>query len=440
MNTRDITITGEDFSLYYTPAEFNFWFVLTERFRCLHKGRRFGATQSAANFSIEKLIDGKKGLWVDTIQNNLDRYFSRYFYPALKKHIKPEYYRYRQKQKDLRLLSGLLEFVSAEKPANIEGFGYDFIIVNEAGIVLKGQKGRDLWFNSIRAMLMDYAGDCYFIGTPKGKKAKKDETPHKTSLYYDLCCKGGLDGHPKESNWIAVNQSSYDNPLLPVNEIKEMEDDVPRVTRAQEIFGKFIDIGDEDVFHAEWFNIVYELPPDHLWLRKIISEDTAFKKGSENDDSAGGCFLETTLGIYWLDSFNEKLEFPELIKKSKEFYMRHEPDLVLIEDKASGQSLIQMFERQVNFPVKKITPKGDKYSRAVAATPPCEAGKIFVLFGAWNDQAIDQLCDFNARLDTPDDIVDYFSQAINYFKGSTSPLVKPESRKNKQTSKILTGY
>lgn len=477
-----ITVTGEPLVIPYTPQEIEVFYGYSERYILLPKGRRFGATNGAANFCIEQLIEGKNGLWVDTIQGNLDKYFSRYFYSTLRK-IKTEYWRYRTQYKDLRIINGTLDMRSAEKPQNIEGFAYDFIIINEAGIVLKGQKGRDLWFNTIRPMALDYKADVYFLGTSKGKKAKKDESPAKTSLYYELCLKGGLEDpehdlllkdhsiqsereigrklqdiqdeadaaveesieiHKKEPDWRTIGVSSYDNPLLDPAEIKEMEDDVPHVTRAQEIFGKFVDIGDEEIFHEAWFPIVYELPPDHLWIRKIISLDTAFKKGAENDDSAGVCILETKVGYFWVDTFWEKLEFPGLVKKAKEFYLRNSRDrpvdIFLIEDKASGTPLIQTFKQEVTFPVKAINPITDKVNRAVAVTPYFEQGKVFLLFGSWNEPAKDQLCDFNAKLDTPDDIVDSISQAFNFFKGNAVPRSGAVTRERKHKVKILRGY
>lgn len=483
-----ITIDEAPLILPFTDGELEIFYELPERYIVLPKGRRFGATSSAAAYCVDSLLDGKSILWVDTVQVNCDKYFQKYFIPILR-NIKTDYWGYRQ-SKDLRILNGLLDFRSAEKPQNIEGFGYHIIIINEAGIVLKGQKGRDLWNNTIRPMALDYKAKVFFLGTPKGKKAKKDEAPAKTSLYYELALKGGLEDpthdiklkssvdrrnyeddiedqniasdeaveesirvHIKDQNWCTKNVTSYDNPILDPAEIKEMEDDVPRVTRAQEIGGRFIDAGDEEVFSEDWFPIVYELPPQHLWRRKIISLDTAFKKGAENDDSAGVVFLEAAIdrviNYYWLDTFVEKLTFPELVKKVKEFFLKHNDNAtgslinrVLIEDKASGTPLIQTFTQQVTklFRPTPINPTTDKYSRAVAVSPYFEQGKVLVLAGAWNQNAIDQLCDFNAKLDTPDDIVDAVSQYFNYIKTSPAPQVAAITRKYKYKSELLRGY
>ena len=182
------------------------------------------------------------------------------------------------------------------------------------------------------------------------------------------------------------------------------------------------------------------MPPEHLWQRKFIVLDTAFKKGAENDATAGVCFLETKEMLYWIDCFNEKLDFPELIKKTEEFYTRNNADFALVEDAASGQSLIQSYQRNVNFHLIPVKADRDKVSRAVASTPILDAGKLSVLFGWWNKMAISELCDFNECLDTPDNIVDAFGHGVNYIKFNRCPVAKPTSRKAKRTSKHLSGY
>lgn len=430
--------------LPYLPKQDEFFYTNTDKkFKSCGKGRRFGVTRGAAHYCIEALLEGKSILWVDTIQPNLDSYVAKYFMPAIKQ-LKPSFWRYRTQHKDLTLVNTTMDFRSAENPHNIEGFGYHIIILNEAGIILKGKKGRDMWFNSIYPMTMDFNAKVFFLGTPKGKRSKKDEGKEKNSLYYQLACKGGLvNGHPENENYLHYEYSSYDNPTLSLDVIREIEEDVPFVVRKQEIYGKFIDAGAEEVFKEDWFNVVYELPPVHLWRRKIISIDTAFKKGCENDDSAGICILETEVGYYITDMFCEKMEFPELIKRTTEFCKRNKPNLLLIEDKASGTSLIQMFRREILYQVsiKPITPVGDKFARAVACTPIFQNGMVHLYFGKWNDQYKAQLCDFNFLLDTPDDLVDATSQGFNYFKvkgGKSSP--PPVRRKVERKSKILKGY
>ena len=440
IHSKNLTISGGDLLLPFTPLQHPIYYDYTERRMLVPKGRRVGFTSGLAAFTIGCNVSGLSVLWVDVTQTNLNRYFFRYFMPLLEQ-IKPEFYAYDKKYHTLKICNTQTDFGSVQKPENLEGFGYHVIVLNEAGIILKGQKGRELWYNTIYPMSIDFRAKIIIGGTPKGKRSKKDEdSPNKTSLYYELCCKAGYDKRKKEDNYKYIQLTSYDNPLNDPIVIKEMEDDVPRVTHKQELKGEFVDVGDEDIFKKEWFPIVYKLPPEHLWKRKFISMDTAFKKNAENDNSAGVCLLETSVGIFWVDCFDEKLEFPELINKTEEFYNRNNADFGIVEDAASGQSLLQMYKKSVVFSLLPVAADRDKISRAVAVTPICQLGKVFVLFGAWNKNAIDQLCDFSARFDSPDDIVDCFCHGLNYIKVNRYPTADPVSRKINRKSKILTRY
>ena len=99
-----------------------------------------------------------------------------------------------------------------------------------------------------------------------------------------------------------------------------------------------------------------------------------------------------------------------------------------------------MMQRKSEFPVEAIKVSSDKYSRACATTPLYEQGGVHLLFGAWNGMFINQHVDFNAHLDTPDDIVDAGSQLLNYFKDSDVSKPQIITRKVNRRSKVLQGY
>ena len=81
--------------------------------------------------------------------------------------------------------------------------------MNEAGIILRGQKGRNLWFNTIYPMVMDYASKVFFVGTPKGKKKRKGEQSETgNTLFYEL----SLKSKEIDSRWVTETISSYETP------------------------------------------------------------------------------------------------------------------------------------------------------------------------------------------------------------------------------------
>jgi len=440
----NITNNGEPLNLYYTPGQNDIFNKTEEQFVCVPKGRRFGITQGAAIFCCKNLIKQNSILWVDTIQGNLQIYIDLYFMPILNK-INRKFWQYKGHMHDLRFLKDHLYMRSAEKPQNIEGLGagIKIIIINEAGIVLKGPKGRSLWYNTIFPMVLDNNARVFFLGTPKGKKSKKGEDS-EFCLYYELALKGGLNGSPKEEKWKTLTYSSYDNPLIPPENIKQLESDVPAVVRRQEIGGEFIDVSQEQIFHPSWWRYTTKLPDPVNIKRTILSIDTAFKTGQENDYSAFVVMVEHRYGWTWVYTFNKRLEFPDLIATTISIYNDYKPDLVLVEDKGSGTSLVQTLKVSVPFAVVGVNPDKDKITRAVAVTPLIEQGRLEILRGKWNKESTDQLEDFTAALDTPDDIVDAFSQCLNYTKGRTihqkAAIIKNAVSKRLKSTEIMRGF
>jgi len=113
----------------------------------------------------------------------------------------------------------------------------------------------------------------------------------------------------------------------------------------------------------------------------VQSWDTANKIEEHNDYSACITALIDKKGtIYLLDVYREKLEFPDLIRKvvekhdhAKQKYM-HSVTL-LIEDQASGTSLIQELKNSYKLYPEGIKPEYDKKSRLISVSYLIENGK-----------------------------------------------------------------
>lgn len=429
-----IATNNIDLDISYLPSQDEVFYQDDSQFKIVSKGRRAGFTRGSALYSIECLLDGESVLWIDTVQVNLDGYFQLYFLPILRQ-LPGHCWNYNQSKHNLVVNGTRLCMRSAERAENIEGFSYNKIILNEAGIILKGQRGRKLWYSSVLPMIMDYNSDVVFVGTPKGKKATKGEISETGScLYYELSQKE----MEEEPGWKTFNYSSYSNKTLSEKAIIKLETEIPHALKQQEIYGQFIDLGGQLIFKDHWFPIVTHVPQFHK--RKIMSLDTAFKTKESSDYSAAVVFLETRSDYFWIDMFNEKLEFPQLIKKTIEFFNFHKPDILLIEDKASGQSLIQCLRQETRIPIKPIKVDSDKLSRTNAVTTYFETLRVKLLKGPWNREAINQLCAYNGIENDHDDIVDSVSQLLNYSKSSRidyKPVSRPRARK---LSPILNGY
>ncbi|WP_183765865.1 MULTISPECIES: phage terminase large subunit [unclassified Rhizobium] len=83
--------------------------------------------------------------------------------------------------------------------------------------------------------------------------------------------------------------------------------------------------------------------------------------------------------------------------------------------KADAETKIKLL---AGFPVKAISPTGDKATRAKPASAQAEAGNVKLLRGDWNEAFLDEICAFpNGQFD---DQVDAFADALNELALSSS--------------------
>lgn len=394
-------------------------FDAPERFKVIAKGRRFGLTRGFANYVIEQMLnDVTPILWVDTIYGNIERYVERYFMPVLKG-LPKNYWKYRGNRNELRIGKSVCDFRSADNPENIEGFGYALIVVNEAGIVLKN---RSLWNESILPMILDYKANVLIGGTPKGKTVKRSNEKH---LFFELFEKGQTSKVKSQLDWKSFNYSSYDNPLLDPNDIDELVKQISPALRDQEIYGKFVDKESSGIIKNSWWKF-FENENDiyrQQVFKKVQSWDTAFKKNQENDYSVCTTWVYTNAGFYLIDVWRGRVEFPELKRKVVELAKLHSVNEILIEDKASGQSLIQELQRNTVLPIKPIKVENDKIARVHSVTPLIESGKVYLPKDAhWLKGFLDEMEEFpNGEFD---DTVDSVSQFLNAMKVTRTPDLK----------------
>lgn len=146
------------------------------------------------------------------------------------------------------------------------------------------------------------------------------------------------------------------------------------------------------------------------------SWDTAIKAGIANDPTVCATFIEREGTHYLVDIFREKLEYPELKRAALRLAEKWNPQAILIEDKASGQSLLQDMRRESALPVIAVNPRGDKLTRFAAVTPLIEAGKVSPPEEAhWLAEFEHELVAFPAG--AHDDQVDALSQYLNWIRG-----------------------
>ena len=174
------------------------------------------------------------------------------------------------------------------------------------------------------------------------------------------------------------------------------------------------------IIKREWWNVWdHDDPPVVDYV--IQSYDTAFTKSERADYSA-----ITTWGVFYpdegdeaaiilLDSEKGRWEFPELKDAAMRLYEEFEPDMVLIEQKASGTPLTQDL-RKMGIPVSGFTPGrgADKFSRMNACAPVFESGMVWCPDTRWAEEVIEECASFpNGE---HDDLADSMTQAILRFR------------------------
>ena len=160
------------------------------------------------------------------------------------------------------------------------------------------------------------------------------------------------------------------------------------------------------------------LPECHYLIQ---SYDTAFLKKETADYSA-----ITTWGVFYpnadskpnlilLDSVKDRFEFPELRRKALEQYKYWNPDMVIIEQKASGTPLTHEL-RQMDIPVMTFTPSrgNDKHVRVNSCAPLFEAGLIWAPNMKFAEEVVEECASF--PYGDHDDLVDSMTQAVMRFR------------------------
>jgi predicted phage terminase large subunit-like protein len=169
-----------------------------------------------------------------------------------------------------------------------------------------------------------------------------------------------------------------------------------------------------NIIRRDWISgyARYELPE---FSQKFQSWDTASKTEEFNDFSV--C---TTWGvaadrrIFLLHVLRKRLTYPDLKRAVIEQAELHGPDTVLIEDQASGISLLQDLFNDGFYKAKAVKTKGSKAERLRGVSGMFENGFVLGPSEApWRDAYVSELINFPGKFD---DQVDSSTQALLYIR------------------------
>jgi predicted phage terminase large subunit-like protein len=175
-------------------------------------------------------------------------------------------------------------------------------------------------------------------------------------------------------------------------------------------------------------------PLPHFTLR-CQSWDCAFKERQQSDFSVGFELAKSDRRIFVLDRVRDRLSYPALKARARDWAERSAPTAVLIEDAASGQSLIQDLKATGGLPVVPVKVDGDKVTRAHTVVPTYEAGIILLPEGApWLNEFLDELHAFPRA--AHDDQVDAFVQAVRWLMTGSGVGISEYYRQELQAREV----
>lgn len=308
----------------------------------------------------------------------------------------------------------------------------------------RGKQFHGGWMDELCAF--DYIDEAYDgvqftmrLRDPRIKRVQQiiTTTPKPKELIVDL--NEGKTG----GDVFVVNASSYDNKdNLSNTFFKQLEGYEGSDLGRQEIYGEILDPEQAGIIKRKQFRMWPANKPTPNLEYVIASYDPATSEKTHNDPTActiWGVFEQedSNTSIILLDSWDAHLSYPELRRKviddfkevvygaDNEFGKGRKADLILMEDKSAGISLIQELQG-AGVPVRGYNPgRADKVQRLNIVAPLVTKGRVFIPedaenlgdFAGWAKKFIRQVCSF-PEAGGHDDYVDSLSQALRVLRDS----------------------
>ena len=217
----------------------------------------------------------------------------------------------------------------------------------------------------------------------------------------------------------------------------------------QEIEGAILDPEDAGIVKRRWFRLWPSDKPTPNLEYVIASYDPATSEKTHNDPTAcevWGVFEQEdgATSVMLMDAWDQHLAYPALRRKviddhkevvygaDNTFGKGRKADLVLMEDKSAGISLIQELQGS-GVPVQGYNPgKADKIQRMNIVAPLIAKGRVYVPadvenpaeVAPWAKRFMRQVCSF-PESGGHDDYVDALSQALRVLRDSGWLLLDP---------------
>jgi predicted phage terminase large subunit-like protein len=337
--------------------------------------------------------------------------------------------------------SGLLSVIPAQLITDYNRAFHELKLVNGSLIKgipaseperFRGPQFHGAWLDELAAWdYLQEAWDQIMFGVRLGNKTRilATTTPKPKDLIMDLVSREGDD--------VTVTRAStYENlaNLAPSFQKQILQYEGTRLGR-QEIYAEIIDPEESGIVKRDHFKL-WPTGRDFPAFEYIIqSYDCASTEKTQNDPTACITFgvfkpVDNPMSVMVIDCWQDRLQYPDLRPKVVEEYdtvfgegkERKRVDLILVEDKSAGISLIQDLQR-AHLPVRAYNPgRADKIQRLNIVSNIIARGRVWIPESSqrpgyvrdWAEGFVSQICAFPET--THDDYVDACTQALRFLR------------------------
>jgi len=188
------------------------------KYYILNIGRQFGKTMLGINQLLYWSMNDKgcNIAWVTPIYKQSKKVFDE----MEKVCQRSGFFQFNRSDLTIKGFGSTIQFFSGERPDNIRGNTFDYLIMDEIAF-----SREQLWSEVLSATVLVKGKKILFISTPKGK-----------NHFYKLSLQHNYDNRYKYFHF-----SSYDNPMISVEDLEERRRNLPDHIFRQEYLAEFLD-------------------------------------------------------------------------------------------------------------------------------------------------------------------------------------------------------
>ena len=190
-----------------------------QKYHVCNIGRQFGKTLLAINQALYWLLNDDNDIhigWVSPIYKQCKKVFQ----DLQKATIDTGIFKYNESDLEIKYGSSKLSFYSGERPDNIRGNTFDYLIMDETAF-----QRANLWNEVLQPATLVKGKKVVFISTPNGK-----------NHFYTL---SNMINYSED--WCYYHFTSYDNPFISDSDLQSIKMQIPEYVFKQEYMAEFID-------------------------------------------------------------------------------------------------------------------------------------------------------------------------------------------------------